>query len=105
MPPALIGLSRDFKNLSEWMDDALAPAKKEFFWKSATQCYDSNWDDYAGMTLEPFFKKGQKALDDAIPRSVFDATCKIKALCNEFETKHRSSNGNTWNSKGADVYL
>ena len=80
MPPALIGLSRDYKNITQWLDDSLKPDKKDFFWKSATQCYDTNWDDYAGMKVEDFFTRGLEALKEPIPKSVFESACKQEYL-------------------------
>jgi hypothetical protein len=80
MPPALIGLSHDYKNMSEWLDKSLKPDKKEFFWKTATQCYDTNWEDYAGMKVGDFFIKGQDALLEELPISVFNSACKSISL-------------------------
>jgi hypothetical protein len=76
MPPALIGLSRDYPKLTQWLDEALKPDKKDFFWKSQTQCYDANWEDYAALKVEDFFKKGLDAFQDPIARNVLESAGK-----------------------------
>jgi len=73
MPPALIGLSRDYKNISDWLDENLKPDKKELFWKAGNQCYDANWDLFAQMKVEDFFTRGLDALNDAVPQSVLES--------------------------------
>lgn len=76
MPPALIGLSRDYKNISDWLDVALKPSIKTLFWKAANQCYDANWDIFATMKVQDFFTKGLDALGEAVPKSVLESACK-----------------------------
>lgn len=79
MPPVLVSLARDYKNFSSWLDEAIKPEIKESFWKTATQCYDTNWEHFARFTPGHFFVKGIDSLWDKIPQSVFEQACKYSS--------------------------
>jgi len=72
--PTILGLSKDYKNLSDWLESNLKPETKELFYKADAQCYDSNWADFTGKKIGSFLKKGHSSLYEEIPSSVFKHT-------------------------------
>jgi hypothetical protein len=79
-PPVLIGLSKDYKNLSTWIDDNLVPSLRDEFYKGSSQCFDSNWEVFSGKRIGDYFKGGIDALYEPVPVSVFRSTGKILVL-------------------------
>jgi hypothetical protein len=72
--PTLLGLAKDYKNLSDWLDVNLKPETKDFFNKADAQCYDSNWSDFTGKKIGSFLKNGHTSLYEPVPSSVFKTT-------------------------------
>jgi hypothetical protein len=91
--------------MSIWLDDALKPELKDTFYKSNTQCYDSNWDIFAAKTLGQFFKKGIEALEEPIPASVIQQGCKYNCYLHTRDTNEYSMDGRRWSSKDPYVYI
>jgi hypothetical protein len=69
--PTLLGLSKDYKNLSDWLEANLKPETRDEFYKADAQCYDSNWADFTGKKIGSFLKNGHKSLYEAVPSSIF----------------------------------
>ena len=69
--PTLLGLAKDYKNLSDWLELNLKPETRDEFYKADTQCYDSNWADFTGKKIGSFLKDGHKSLYEAVPSSIF----------------------------------
>lgn len=68
--PAMLGISHDFKNLSEWIDANILPWRAEEFRKAETQCMGAK-TDYGKGNIGQFFKRGlESILSDETPASI-----------------------------------
>jgi hypothetical protein len=68
---SMLGLSKDYKNLSDWLNLNLVPALEPQFRKAQHQCLTSN-EKFDGQELGKYYKRGLKALDDAVPQTVYE---------------------------------
>ncbi|KAF2675265.1 LIP-domain-containing protein [Microthyrium microscopicum] len=71
-PPLIAGFAKEYANLTNWLDENLAPEHAEEFRKVYTQCYDANWDLFSKRPTTEYLKRGIDSLEDAIPVSVFN---------------------------------
>ncbi|TID27566.1 hypothetical protein E6O75_ATG00333 [Venturia nashicola] len=84
-PPALLGLSHDYPNMSTWLTENLIPETAAEFRKADSQCFDSNEKQFAFQDIGKYFKRGWRSiLDDPVPRSVMHsgATMGARAVPN-----------------------
>jgi len=65
-------MSKDFKNMTDWIDDNLRPEKADEFRYVYSQCFDSNWNSYTNKSFGDYFKDGYSSLFSPIPRSVME---------------------------------
>jgi len=72
-PPAILGLSHDYANLSKWLDDNLVPSLASEFRMAEKQCFDSNEKMFGHQDLGKYFKRGYNSLFDVVPNSVWTA--------------------------------
>lgn len=76
-PPALLGLSHDYPNMSTWIAQELIPETAAEFRKADSQCFDSNAKLFAFQDIGKYFKRGWKSIvEDAVPRSVMASGCR-----------------------------
>jgi hypothetical protein len=100
-----LGLRKDYKNLSDWLEENLIPEKKAEFYKADAQCYDSNWADFTGKKIGSYLKKGHKSLYEAIPSSIFTHTgLSCESALKPYLIKSRSD-GMDRNSKSSNVHI
>jgi hypothetical protein len=71
-PTTLLGLSHDYANLSNWLDQNLEPSLAKEFRKAEQQCIISD-TMYAGKDLHKYFKGGAKSLSESVPVSVVNS--------------------------------
>lgn len=71
----LVGLSHDYKNMAQWLDDNLIPETADEFRKTEGFCISGN-DFYKNRTMGAYFKRGAQSWSDPIPTSVFRDTGK-----------------------------
>jgi hypothetical protein len=71
--PVIVGMSKDHKNMTQWINDNLLPDKADEFRKVYSQCFDSNWDTYTNKSFGQYFKDGYSSLFSPIPRSVMES--------------------------------
>ncbi|KAF2398657.1 LIP-domain-containing protein [Trichodelitschia bisporula] len=70
-PPIILGMSHDYKNLSDWLKENVIPGQEAALRKADYQCFDSN-EAYARTELGIYFKRTyQSLMDDPVPQSVF----------------------------------
>lgn len=69
-PPVLMGLSHDYANLSQWLDQNLVPAKADRFRATETMCLLDNDSFYANDTMSDYFVGGYASWNDSVPASV-----------------------------------
>ncbi|KAE9971856.1 hypothetical protein EG328_005337 [Venturia inaequalis] len=70
-PPALLGLSHDYPNMSTWIAEELIPETAAEFRKADSQCFDSNEAQFAYKDIGTYFKRGLNSIvNDPVPRSV-----------------------------------
>lgn len=69
-PPTWIGLSRDFKNFTQWLTENLVPQYEPKFRMAERQCFNSNWYTYENEDLGRYLKRGYASIKDDIPSSV-----------------------------------
>jgi hypothetical protein len=74
-PPAILGLSHDYPNMSTWVAENLKPELADEFRKTDSQCFDSNERMFAYQDLGKYFKRGYQSLFDPVPKSVMFAAC------------------------------
>ncbi|KAF2663164.1 LIP-domain-containing protein [Microthyrium microscopicum] len=74
IPATLIGLSKDYKNLSMWLDENLIPEKAAELRKVESQCFDSNYNMFHSQDIGKYLKRGWDSIFDPVPRSVFEVT-------------------------------
>jgi hypothetical protein len=72
IPPGLLGMSHDYKNLSMWLDENLVPSTAAEFRKAESQCFDSN-AMFSGRDIGKYFKGGWDSVFSPIPNSVVQA--------------------------------
>jgi hypothetical protein len=71
--PAVKGLSSDYPNMTVWLNENLASAKREEFGKAGSQCLGSN-AMFTSKLLGDYFKRGRDSLlYDPVPASVIKA--------------------------------
>lgn len=71
IPPALLGLSYDYPNMSTWIAENLIPETAAEFRKAESQCFDSNAAMFSYQDIGKYFKRGWKSFfDDPVPSSV-----------------------------------
>lgn len=70
-PPIIMGLTKDYKNLSDWVESNVKPDQRTHLYRTTTQCFDSNFDNYTNMDLGTFFKDGYESLHTDLPWGVF----------------------------------
>jgi hypothetical protein len=67
-------MAKDFANFTLWLKENLVPQHEAEFRMAEKQCFDSNNNQYTGMDMAKFFKKGYQSLIwDAVPKSVRDS--------------------------------
>jgi len=75
----LINLSRDYKDLGEWLDANLVEEYKADFYKPATQCQMSNEEQFPRANLDKYFKRGYESVyNDPVPARVIKDMGKSK---------------------------
>ena len=62
---ALLGISHDFKNVSEWLSENLVPSLESEFRRAESQCLNSN-TFYQQQDFGKYFKRGIKSLFDPL---------------------------------------
>jgi hypothetical protein len=67
---SMLGLSKDYQNLSDWLSANLVPALESKFRKAQHQCLSSD-EKYDGQNIAMYYKQGVNALNDLIPQSVY----------------------------------
>jgi hypothetical protein len=81
-PPVMLGLSHDFSNLSQWLDNNLVPERATEYRQAEHSCYEGN-SKYSNKDIGSYFKNGYDSVFEAVPASVlrtsgmwmiFDAT-------------------------------
>lgn len=68
-PVTLVGLSHDYRNLSDWLDQNLDPNQAEAFWATETYCIDGNANVYTTVDTCSYFTNGCTNWDDPIPQN------------------------------------
>jgi hypothetical protein len=68
-PPTLIGLSHDYKNLSNWIDDNLKPETAAEFRIPEKACFGSFYG-FDNHDTGLYFKRGFESIHDPVPDSV-----------------------------------
>ena len=78
-PAVLMGLSKDYQNLTDWFNENLVPGpdKADKWRKVYAQCYDSNWNLYENSYMGGYFKDGYKSLFSPVPLSVMNNAGKM----------------------------
>lgn len=77
-PPALLGLSHDYPNMSTWIAEELIPETAAEFRKADSQCFDSNEAQFAYKDIGTYFKRGLNSIvNDPVPRSVMHSGGKL----------------------------
>jgi hypothetical protein len=71
-PPTLIGLSHDYKNLSDWIDDNLKPETAAEFRVPEKACFGSFYG-FDSQDTGKYFKRGFESIHDPVPDSVIKA--------------------------------
>lgn len=70
IPPAILGQSHDYKNMSKWLDENLIESLAPEFRKAESQCFNSN-TIYQNQDMGKYFKNGFNSLRfDEVPNSV-----------------------------------
>jgi hypothetical protein len=74
IPPGILGISHDYKNLSKWLDENLEPKWEKEFRQGEHQCFTSNmmWEN---KDMDKYFKRGWKSVFDPLPNSVIQSAC------------------------------
>ena len=74
VPPAVMGIAKDYKVVSKWLDDNLIPGPLAAeFRRTETQCFDGN-QIYAYKDIGQYFKRGWLSLFDKEVREVMEHT-------------------------------
>jgi len=68
--PAVLGLSHDYRNLSNWLKENLVPSKEKKFRESENKCMLGSW--FVGeKDIGSYFKRGLNSLlNDDVPWDV-----------------------------------
>jgi hypothetical protein len=75
-PEVYAGLSHDYRNLSDWLDQNLIPETAEQFWATETYCIDGNADVYTFVDTCNYFTRGCDGWGDPIPSEVLQTAGK-----------------------------
>jgi hypothetical protein len=68
-PPTLLGLARDYKNLSNWIAENLIPETEDQFRIPEKACFGSFYR-FDEQDTGKYFKRGFDSIRDPIPASV-----------------------------------
>jgi hypothetical protein len=68
-----MGIARDYRNLSKWLDENLEPATEAEFRKTARQCFNSN-AMYSNQDMGKYFKRGWKSVFEPFPGDIIKTT-------------------------------
>ncbi|KAH7061491.1 secretory lipase-domain-containing protein [Macrophomina phaseolina] len=69
----IIGLSRAYPNLTDYLEASLLPDKRDEFFERGSYCLVGNTLAGAGQDLYSYFSTGEGALSDPVPASVLAA--------------------------------
>lgn len=96
-PPAILGLSHDYPNMSTWIAENLIPETSAEFRKADSQCFDSNAELFSYQDIGKYFKRGwDSLLNDPVPNSVMHSGGKhIDSLMFQFPLMVDSLHGNS----------
>jgi hypothetical protein len=64
------GLSHDYRDLSDWLDQNLVPENATAFWGAETYCIQQSADLYTTINTCEYFTRGCAAWNDPIPSQV-----------------------------------
>lgn len=70
----IIGLSRAYPNLTQYLDENLLPEKRDEFFERGSFCLVGDTLAGANQDLYTYFSTGEGALSDPVPASVLDAS-------------------------------
>lgn len=72
-PPVMLGLSHDYKNMSDWLADNLVPEKEAEYRQGDKRCVDGN-KNFTNTDMGLYMKRGYESIHETIPQSVAFAT-------------------------------
>ena len=67
---AILGLSKAYSNLSDYLDTHLITSKAATFRMGNHRCFEADGEEYANQNLSDYFRNGQKFLSAPVPASI-----------------------------------